>query len=50
MNNYKTEVNLINVKTGEKIKKFLTKNEFENLPFYLCLPYEYNDRKKELEK
>lgn len=42
----KTEVNLINVKTGEHIKRFLTKREFENLPIYLCLPYEYEDRKE----
>lgn len=44
----KGEVILIDVRTGEKIKKFLTKSQFENLPFYLCLPYEYEGRKKEV--
>jgi len=43
----KIEVDLIDVRTEEKIKKFITEKEFKNLPFYLCLPYEYEDRKKE---
>jgi hypothetical protein len=46
----KTEVNLINVKTGKEFKRFLTEKEFENLPFYICLPYEYESRKKEVLK
>lgn len=39
---------LINVNNGKKIKKWLSKEQFENLPFNLCLPHEYEDRKKEV--
>ena len=45
-----SEVNLIDVRTGKKIKRFLTKRQFENLPIHLCLPYEYEDRKKLLKE
>ena len=44
------ETFLINVITNERFKKFLTKKQFENLPIYICLPYEYNDRKKLLKE
>ncbi len=31
---------LYNKETKEYIKKWLTKEQFENLPFKYCLPYE----------
>lgn len=42
----KTQVFLIDVRTGIKKEYWLSKWQFENLPIYLCLPYEYEDRKK----
>jgi len=47
---YQAEVNLIDVRTGKEIKRFLTKKQFENLPIYLCLPYEYEDKKRLLKE
>jgi len=40
------ECDLVNVKNGKRFKRFLTKKQAENLPIHICLPYEYEDRKK----
>jgi hypothetical protein len=44
------EVELIDVRTNKRFKKFLTKNQFENLPDYLALPHEVNWRKANYKK
>jgi len=41
------ECELVNVITGKKYKKFMTKRQMENLPFHICLPYEAKDRLEE---